>query len=177
MQLAAKLGCRILVTMSPDDTTESAWRAAIISSSARNRRPYSWRFEMKSQVIWLRVAFWAGAVAGAYVAFTMLFPQPGGHPDFSSDWGFRYAMAFGAALMVGWTVLLIWADRKPLERRGILVITVFPVIVGLQLSKLVLHQAGLISNPFPLSSFIVPSVLSVLFLGAYANSFRRIAGS
>ena len=123
-------------------------------------------------MIWLRVAYWAGAVADAYVAFKMLFPQPGGQPDFSGDWGFRYAMAFGAALMVGWTVLLIWADRRPLERRGILVITVFPVIVGLQLSKLVLHQAGLMPNPFPLTSLIVPVVLSALFLFAYANSFR-----
>ncbi len=33
--------------------------------------------------------------------------------------------------MAGWTVLLTWADRRPLERRGVLPITIVPVIAGL----------------------------------------------
>ena len=44
---------------------------------------------------------------------------------------FRYGMRYGAPLMAGWTVLLLWADRKPLERRGVLPITVMPVVAGL----------------------------------------------
>jgi len=40
-------------------------------------------------------------------------------------------MRTGAPLMAGWTVLLLWADRQPLERRGVLPITVLPVIAGL----------------------------------------------
>jgi hypothetical protein len=32
--------------------------------------------------------------------------------------------------MAGWTVLSFWADRKPLERRGVSPITIAPVVAG-----------------------------------------------
>jgi hypothetical protein len=34
-----------------------------------------------------------------------------------------WAEIIGALLMLWWTVLLIWADRKPIERRGVVLIT------------------------------------------------------
>jgi hypothetical protein len=43
----------------------------------------------------------------------------------------RLIMAIGASLMAGWTVLLLWAAQKPIERRGILLITVVPALTGL----------------------------------------------
>jgi hypothetical protein len=44
---------------------------------------------------------------------------------------YRYAMSYGAPLMAGWTVLLLWADRRPHERRDVLLITAVPVVAGL----------------------------------------------
>ena len=38
--------------------------------------------------------------------------------NFAPGADYRYAMGMGASLMLGWTALLIWADRKPIERRG-----------------------------------------------------------
>ena len=93
---------------------------------------------MTKAVRWLRVSYWAGAIADAFAAAIMLFPELGsvlyGRTDFTPTEDYRYAMGLGASLMVGWTVLLLWADRKPVERRGILLLTVFPVIVGLALA-------------------------------------------
>jgi hypothetical protein len=40
-------------------------------------------------------------------------------------------MLIGGSLMTGWTFLLIWALKKPLARRGVLLLTAFPVIFGL----------------------------------------------
>jgi hypothetical protein len=40
-------------------------------------------------------------------------------------------MLLGGSLMTGWTFLLIWALQKPVDRRGILLLTAFPVIFGL----------------------------------------------
>ena len=90
---------------------------------------------MSRAIRWLRASYWTGAVADALASIEMLFP--GALATLSDDAGpavdvdLRLAQAFGAPLMIGWTALLLWADRKPLERRGVLVLTVFPVLTGL----------------------------------------------
>jgi hypothetical protein len=57
---------------------------------------------------------------------------------------FSYAIPAGAPLMAGWTVLLR-ADRRPLQRRGVLPITVAPVIAGLMANdvRLSAHNAAI----------------------------------
>ena len=37
-------------------------------------------------------------------------------------------MMLGTSLMLGWTILLIWALQEPIERKGTLIITAFPVV-------------------------------------------------
>ena len=76
----------------------------------------------KRKILWLRASYWIGAVADAVVGIRMLMPEAMGEA------GFRYAMGTSASLMFGWTLLLIWADRRPVQRKGILLITIFPVI-------------------------------------------------
>jgi len=87
---------------------------------------------------WLRVSYWTGAVADGVMTVAMLYPPmlrsllgaSGAEVEVET----RSALAMGASLMLGWTVLLLWADRKPVERSGVLVLTIFPVIVGLALT-------------------------------------------
>jgi hypothetical protein len=89
-------------------------------------------------VTWLRTSYWVGAVADAVIGIVMLIPGRMGETEF------EYPMGLAAALMFGWTVLLIWADRKPMERKAILLITVFPVITGLLLSGIYAVATGLL---------------------------------
>ena len=42
---------------------------------------------------------------------------------------YRFAMGYAASLMTGWTALLLWAYRKPVERAFVAVITMI-VIAG-----------------------------------------------
>jgi hypothetical protein len=90
---------------------------------------------MDKRIFVLRFMYWLGAVFDALVIVPMMFPQAAsallGIPSFSPGPDYRYAMALGSSLMAGWTVLLLWADRKPIERRGVLLITLFPVLTGL----------------------------------------------
>ena len=37
-------------------------------------------------------------------------------------------MMLGTSLMIGWTILLLWGLQKPIERKGTLIITAFPVV-------------------------------------------------
>ena len=77
-------------------------------------------------VRWLRRSYHAGALVDALEAVGMAVPALYG-PTLRFDREFRrdrpefsYALRTRAPLMAGWTVLLLWADRRPLERRGVL---------------------------------------------------------
>jgi hypothetical protein len=79
--------------------------------------------------------------------------------------------------MAGWTILLLWADRAPLERRGVLAITVFPVVVGFNGVRYMLYLGGLAAEPFTAFGITVAVTLTVLFLFSYFNSMRGDAKS
>src|SRR5512133_626434 len=85
------------------------------------------------KILWIRIAFWAGILADAVAVVLMmnprLFVQANGLnlvPDTSLGWG----LLCGVPLMAGWTILLYWGDRKPVERKDILLLTIFPVVTG-----------------------------------------------
>jgi hypothetical protein len=65
-------------------------------------------------------------------------------------------------------LLLIWADRRAQERKGPLLITVFPVITGLTVAGGVARQAGLkaaaslIGGPIMGNAFIAVMTFSYL---------------
>jgi hypothetical protein len=82
---------------------------------------------------------------------------------------FTYAMRTGAPLMAGWTVLLIWADRKPLERRGVLPITVLPVIAGLMANDADAVRVGRLSG----RSVVPVRALQLGLIGLFGYSLAR----
>lgn len=87
----------------------------------------------RKPVLWLRIAYWAGIIVDAVAAVQMLCPRLLVRTygiDVAPTPEFSFAMRYGAPLMIGWTVLLFWADRRPVERKDVLLITAFPVVVG-----------------------------------------------
>lgn len=82
----------------------------------------------------------------------------------------NYALWVGAPLMLGWTMLLLWADRKPLERKEVLIITVFPVILVLMANNLFALTSQLISFENIIPQLVIQSLLVLLFLFSYFNA-------
>jgi hypothetical protein len=101
----------------------------------------------------------------------MLIPKIGGSifgiPDFSPGPEYRYAMGIGSALMAGWTVLLIWAGRKPVERKGVIPITIFPVITGMIGSGIYAVASGLIAPDKMIPCWISQGITFAFFLFTY----------
>lgn len=126
-----------------------------------------------TEVQWLRVSYWVGAVADAVCAVAMLAPRwlgaVYGIADFEPGSDYRYAMGLGGSLMLGWTLLLLWADRRPVERRGVLLITVF-VILGLASAGAYAVGSGLIAPGEMISTWLVQALLVALFVYSYARS-------
>jgi hypothetical protein len=121
---------------------------------------------MKNQVIWLRISYWAGAIADGLATLRMLFPK------ITYGVKYRYALGLGASLMLGWSFLLIWADRKPLERKGVILLTVFPVITGLILAEIYALISGLVTIEKVLPTLILLGALFILFTFSYFNARR-----
>ena len=141
-------------------------------------RPSSTRSEPESTtdaVRWLRRSYRVGALIDAIAAAGMTYPKLYG-PTLRFDPGsrrtgpeFTYAMRAGAPLMAGWTVLLVWADRRPLERRGVLPITIVPVIVGLMANDAQAVRAGRLSG----RSVAPVRTLQVALVGLFGYSLVR----
>jgi hypothetical protein len=126
---------------------------------------------MRKKIILLRVCYWIGAVADAISAIIMLLPTLGGSlygiSDFNPGSEYRYAMGLGASLMMGWTFLLIWADRRPVERRGVLLLTAFPVLFGLIITGIYAVATGLIPAGRMVPTWIFQGVITGLYLFSY----------
>ena len=124
--------------------------------------------------IFLRVSYWVGAIFDALVIVPMLSSKVAsvtlGIPNFNPGNDYRYAIYVAASLMLGWVFLLIWADRKPVERRGVLLLTIFPVLTGLVISGVYAVTSNLIPINMMLPTWIMQGILALLFGFSYLNA-------
>jgi hypothetical protein len=118
---------------------------------------------MEPAIRWLKASYIVGAVADGVIGFLMLLPGRMGETEF------RYPMGLGASLMFGWTALLLWAYRRPMERRGVLLLTIFPVIGGLVASGVWAVAAG----HFPVQKIVPSSILGTALIILMGFSYRK----
>jgi hypothetical protein len=124
---------------------------------------------------WLRLSYWTGAVVDFVAGWMMLVPalfalmnEP---TTFQLTNEYRYAMGMGAPLMFGWTVLLLWADRKPFERKGILPITLL-VVLGEIATQVWGISVGFVPFGTMIPTFVIQAIVFFLFCFAYSQARR-----
>lgn len=129
---------------------------------------------MDRKIFWLRLSYWIGAVTDGLSVIPLLSPRVGnflfGRDDFVPGPEYRYAMGIAASLMAGWTLLLIWADRKPLARKGILPLTVFPVVLGLFTVQIFGVINGFLAVERVVYLWLHLTAVSALFIFSYVNA-------
>ena len=133
---------------------------------------------MKSET-YLRICYWWGIIADALLSIEMfasaflgsISPFTGIGMTIQGGSDYQYAISIAATFMVGWTILLFWADRRPLERKEILLILIF-IIMGLRISVFLGYSKGFIG----IETFIFDTILSFLYLTfiliSYYHSIR-----
>ncbi len=123
----------------------------------------------------LRIGYWVGIVLDAVAFIQLAFPEIGlkmlkANIAISNEYVF--AINFAAGLMLAWTLLLFWADRKPLERKMVIPLTM--IIVVWNICTMIF---GVRVNLVPLETLLPQIVLVSLALLYYAFciriSFRR----
>ena len=121
-----------------------------------------------NQIKLLRIAFILGAVTDAFALLPMIFPKLAnifwGFSDFSG--AYQYAMGYGASLMLGWTVFLIWAAQKPIERKYAAILTMI-VILGFVITEIFSVLSGFISIEHVIISWIMQALLFALYSWVY----------
>jgi hypothetical protein len=124
--------------------------------------------QVNQAVLWLKVSFMIGAVIDAIALIPMLIPGAAklfwGFEDFSGM--YYFAMGMGASLMLAWTLLLLWAYRKPVERRYIALFTDI-IVLGIATVEIGSFSAGNIQ----FNKIVVSLVSQVVLLGLFSYSF------
>lgn len=123
----------------------------------------------------LRIAYWIGIVLDAFAFVQMAFPALGVRmmgSSISPDAAFGFALRLGAGLMLGWTLLLFWADRKPLERSGVIPLTMLVIAwnIGVLGSAI---RAGLLPLGTELPRIILLVATFIYYGVCFAATFRR----
>lgn len=119
----------------------------------------------------LITSYWIAIIADAFAAILLFSPkianmvlQP---RPFEISEAYLYVSRIAGSLMCGWTMLLVWAKRKPIERAGILILTVFPVVFLLTLAAIFVVKSNQIALSKMIPIFILYIVVFALFIPSY----------
>ena len=80
---------------------------------------------------------------------------------------YLYVARVAAALMLGWTILLIWTVQNPLERRVVLLITACPVVIGLVIAGILAVTSGFIDAANMVPIWVINGIILIIFSLAY----------
>ena len=122
----------------------------------------------------IKFPYWLGIGADALWAAALIFPSVYGNligsPEFVPDFQTRQILGIAGTLMTGWTFLLLWAVRKPIERRGVILLTAVPVVSGL----LIVGLNGLFNgDTLPIWIIVKGHVLIITMITSYILAGKK----
>jgi hypothetical protein len=122
----------------------------------------------------IKICYYIGAVADLAASLPLIFPDIAkimfGLNGLNIGNDYLYASRIGASLMLGWTFLLLWGSFKPIERKGILLLTVFPVLFGLLISSILTVTSGFIELKYMAPLWIFYALIIPLYCFAYISA-------
>jgi len=119
----------------------------------------------------LVISYWIGIIADAAATVVLFSPAVANfalqQQPFEISAAYLYVSRIAGALMLGWTVLLFWAQLKPIERADILLVTLFPVVTLLALAAVLVAKSNQISISNLLPMFVLYFVVYCTFIPSY----------
>jgi hypothetical protein len=127
----------------------------------------------KGRMFLIKIAYWLGIGADGLWSVALFYPPLfgllTGNPDFDPDMQVRLIMGIGGSLMTGWTLLLLWAVRRPIERRFVILLTAYPVVFGMFIVSMIGIMDGSTSNIWLLAK---TTILMISMTTSYILSAR-----
>ena len=129
------------------------------------------------QFFFLKLSFIIGTIADFIVGINWFLISLGHNlPNLISSFrgtgtDYRFAMYIGTMFMFGWTVILYWGYLKPLERRGLLIITA--VLLSISIIIEVLFYRDILSGIGFTSGIILRLLIISKFTFSYFYSLKK----
>jgi hypothetical protein len=128
----------------------------------------------RNRMVLVRAGYWIFAAFELLSFVPMLSPalfaKVMGIQDFHPGPEYTYAMGIAATFTLGWVALVMWAERKPAERRDVMLLTVVPVLVGNLLCGGYAATSGFVPAAMMIPGSIVQVVLIILFAFGYREA-------
>ena len=129
----------------------------------------------RTRLRFIQACYLAGVVADLAATIPLLSPRVAeaifglARSEVGSG-SFLYCSRIAASLMAGWTLLLLWGFLRPNERRGVLLLTIAPVLAGLVASSVAVVASGAIEARFMIPLWVFYSVVTPAYAVAYATA-------
>ena len=121
---------------------------------------------MGKQIIQLRISYWTAAIADFVIAAIVLFPEEMGLSKIEYPMGLMSAVAFS------WGIMLLIADRKPLERKWVLIPTIL-VVALLTFVRILFEINEKIETNFAVSLFGITLLIFMIYSYYSANKVDK----
>ena len=121
---------------------------------------------MTRPVLLLRISYWIAAIADFVIAILVWIPERMGVAEIV------YPMGLASAVAFSWGVLLLVADRKPLERRWILIPTIL-VVTLITFARTTFSLDGTIEFSIALLLFAIALIIFMTYSYYYADKYDK----
>jgi len=121
---------------------------------------------MTRPVLLLRISYWIAAIADFVIAILVWIPERMGVAEIV------YPMGRASAVAFSWGVLLLVADRKPLERRWILIPTIL-VVTLITFARTTFSLYGTIEFSIALLLFAIALIIFMAYSYYYADKYDK----
>ncbi|MBD3341496.1 MAG: hypothetical protein GF353_20500 [Candidatus Lokiarchaeota archaeon] len=130
----------------------------------------------QKKILYIRFSYWLPAILDALLAGDLMI-----YMIFGTTFYLNYPVLTPITqylarqvipLVIGWTILLIWGDQKPVERRNILLLTAIPLLLlGIFLDLILLILGNkVVSIRTNIMTFLIQTTLMIIILIGYLFS-------
>ena len=119
---------------------------------------------MTRPLLLLRMSYWIAAIADFGIAILVWIPERMGVTEIA------YPMGLASVVIFSWAVLLLVADRKPLERRWILIPTIL-VVALITFARTTFSLDGTIEFSIALLLFAIALIIFMTYSYYYADKY------
>lgn len=117
---------------------------------------------MTKSILLLRLSYWIAAIADFIIAFLAWIPERMGVTEIAYPMGLASVMAFS------WAVMLLIADRKPIERKWMLIPTIL-VVTLITIVRTKFSLDGTIEFSLELLLFAIALIILMTYSYYYAS--------
>ena len=121
---------------------------------------------MNKQILLLRLSYWAAAIADFGIAILVLMPDRMGLSEI------EYPVGLVSATVFSWAILLLVADRNPLERRWVLIPTII-VVALLSVVRIIFSLNETVEFSFALFALGTILIILMAYSYNYANKIDK----